>query len=482
MSKKKPNSNFINLSSAIYNSSSQDKTMYVEMEEIDFIISIESIMIDNDDKDNLYKLIGSSYSSIFDEEFINDIEGLTIEDYKDICVYHRKRNTFSGIEYYILRHLKDYHIKMFRDDVRNGRLNSIMKLAVSKGNLIVKLFPKKSSDDCPVSYCFSLLYLVLLHLYKETNRHVYEHNKKYNTKFLSADKFVNWVLKNAFISLNPLVSKVKYTLTVNADNNYSRFTELKQLHPAYKFLLIKQDENQVEFVFRPKSHYLTNTIDNEVTNHALSDSNYCKREIKCNYKLNKDNLLTCRTTIISRDMVNAVFSFSIDESEYNSLAPMLSRLCDEEDIYLAQYSILERLLSYTQEHEALRKSTFNKAQELVAKDKFKTFAEIDDESKAKLLAKIHTKKNAFRNLKETPQDDKLLIHIKNELIKLGQKNNFVSYIIVVMELYKEEKSVIDSTLASLDNRTSDRIKKVIRKIKKLKVPPVYNLNKFYKEA
>ena len=51
-----------------------------------------------------------------------------------------------------------------------------------------------------------------------------------------------------------------------------------------------------------------------------------------------------------------------------------------------------------------------------------------------------------------------------------------------MELYKEEKSVIDSTLASLDNRTSDRIKKVIRKIKKLKVPPVYNLNKFYKEA
>ena len=481
ISKKKPNSNFINLSSAIYNRDSYDKTMCVEMEEIDFIISLESIMID-DDKDNLYKLIGSCYSSIFDKEFINDIEGLTIEDYKDICVYHEERNTFSGLEYYILRHLNDCHIQMFRDDVKSGRLNSIIKLAVSKGNLIVQLFPKKSTDDCPVSYCFSLLYLVLLHLYKHTNRHVYDHNKKYNTKFLSADKFASWAIKNAFISLNPLVSKVKYTLTVNADNNYSRFTELKQLHSAYKFLLVKQDENQVEFIFRPKSHYLMNTIDNEVTNHALSDSNYCKREIKCNYKLNKDNLLTCRTTIISRDMVNAVFSFSIDESEYNSLAPMLSRLCDKEEIYLAQYSILKRLLSYTQEHEALRKSTFNKAQEFVAKDKFKTFAEIDDESKAKLLAKIHTKKNAFRNLKEAPQDDKLLIHIKNELIKLGQKNNLVSYIIVAMELYKEERSVIDSTLASLDGRTSDRIKKVIRKIKRLKLPPVYNLNQFYKEV
>ena len=61
MSKKKPNSNFINLSSAIYNSSSHDKTMCVEMEEIDFIIGIESIMIDGNDKNNLYKLISSSY-------------------------------------------------------------------------------------------------------------------------------------------------------------------------------------------------------------------------------------------------------------------------------------------------------------------------------------------------------------------------------------------------------------------------------------
>ena len=161
---------------------------------------------------------------------------------------------------------------------------------------------------------------------------------------------------------------------------------------------------------------------------------------------------------------------------------MLSRLCDKEEIYLLQYSILERLLSYTQEHEALRKSTFNKAQEVVAKDKFKTFAEIDDKDKAKLLAKIHTKKNAFHNLKEIPQDDKILIYIKNEFLKLGQKNNLVSYIIVVMELYKEEKSFIDNTLASLDSRTSDKIKKVIRKIKKLKLPSVYNLNKFYKEA
>ena len=153
MSKKKPNSNFINLSSYIYNTSFNDKTMCVEMEEIDFIIGIESIMIDNDNKDNLYKLIGSSYGSIFNKEFIDDIEGLTIEDYKDICVYNKDRNSFIGLEYYILRHLKDYHIKMFRDDVKNGRLNSIIKLAVSKGNLIVKLFPKKSSDDCPVSYC-----------------------------------------------------------------------------------------------------------------------------------------------------------------------------------------------------------------------------------------------------------------------------------------------------------------------------------------
>ena len=64
MSKKKPNSNFINLPSSIYNSSFNNETMCVEMEEIDFIISLESIMIDNDDKDNLYKLIGSSYSSI----------------------------------------------------------------------------------------------------------------------------------------------------------------------------------------------------------------------------------------------------------------------------------------------------------------------------------------------------------------------------------------------------------------------------------
>ena len=158
ISKKKPNSNFINLSSAIYNRDSYDKTMCVEMEEIDFIISLESIMIDDDDKDSLYKLIGSCYSSIFDKEFINDIEGLTIEDYKDICVYHEERNTFSGLEYYILRHLNDCHIQMFRDDVKSGRLNSIIKLAVSKGNLIVQLFPKKSTDDCPVSYCFTLLY------------------------------------------------------------------------------------------------------------------------------------------------------------------------------------------------------------------------------------------------------------------------------------------------------------------------------------
>ena len=64
---------------------------------------------------------------------------------------------------------------------------------------------------------------------------------------------------------------------------------------------------------------------------------------------------------------------------------------------------------------------------------------------------------------------------------MGQTYSILDYITVILEYYEEDKNVIDEALAPLDKETSGKICKVIRKLKKLKLPPVYTLNNFYKE-
>ena len=57
--------NFINLSNFLYNRHTHDKTMFVNVSEIDFVTSVESIINSSDDKDKFFELVKLNYSSLF---------------------------------------------------------------------------------------------------------------------------------------------------------------------------------------------------------------------------------------------------------------------------------------------------------------------------------------------------------------------------------------------------------------------------------
>jgi len=467
------------LSSFIYNRHTHDKSMYVGVSEINFIVGLDNILLNNKDKDKLRNLIYSNHMDLFDTEFINEIRGLTKEDFKSICKYHYKKDTFSGLEYFVLRHLIDYHIKEFEMDMVCDRLDEVIKLSVSKDNLVVKVFPTKSQSDNPVSYTVSLLYLVLMHLYKQVNRLEYENlTENLLSKGVPQEKYTNWVIKSVFLCTTPIVTKVVYSLTINADDNYTWFLQLKKLESAYAFLNISKQSGQVKFCFRPHTHYLTSTLDFPVTNTTPSDTNYEARFIESTYTLRKENTLQCKTTIIGKEMVDCVFATQIDEDD--KPASMYSALSDGNEIYLAQYTILRRMLSFTKQHEQSKVQINLKAGEYVQSGKYKLITEATDLDKIKWLTKTKTKTHAFDDIEMTISDDKLISIIRKNLQKLGQKNGHVDYIIVILELMNEDKSVIDNTLEPLDKRTADKIKTIIKKLRKRKLISGLTLNEFYK--
>ena len=327
---------FIELSNAIYNKGNHDKTMCVEVGEVNVMVSVKSILNSNIDREKLYKLIHSDYSVFFDRKLIERIRCYSKQDFIDTCIYHVNSDNFSGLEYYVLRHLIDYHLDMFEEDLRSGKLNNIIKVCVSKDNLVVKVFPSKCVDGNSVSYTISLIYLVLMHLYKR----------------MCYDIDVCEMIERLFIKVTPIVTKIVYTVKTTADDNYLWFTQLHQLKSGYKFFDIKKSNEQVRLLFRPQEHYLASTLNVPVINLTPSDTNYIVRFIKCTYTLGKDDVLSCKTTIVGKDMVDSVFSTWLDEE--NDPASIFSRLCDNEDLYLANYSILSRMLSFTKQHEVLK--------------------------------------------------------------------------------------------------------------------------------
>ena len=106
--------NFIDLSEFIYNRHNHDKTMCVSVSEIDFVISIESFINSDDDRDKFLKLVKYNYSSLLNTSVFEDIKSLTKDDLIKICVYNPITDTFSGLEYYMLRHFITLLSRMLR--------------------------------------------------------------------------------------------------------------------------------------------------------------------------------------------------------------------------------------------------------------------------------------------------------------------------------------------------------------------------------
>ena len=281
------------------------------------------------------------------------------------------------------------------------------------------------------------------------------------------------------LSINPIVTKVAYSISIVADNNYSMFSQLQQLESGYKFLMTSKDNDQVMFTFRPKEHYLTPTFYTPVTNKTPSDSNYQERCIECTYKLEKNNVLTCTTHIVGKDMVDSVFTTQIDK--YDEPACIYSALSDDERIYYAHYSILERMLSFTAQHEDLRIKAKSRAIEDIEQNRLVLVSGLTNAEKILILTKNNTVKHAFKNVvTETSSDDKLLDIVLEELEKLKLHNGLIPYTVIIMELLNDDGCVIDETLSDLDSRISDRIKRVIKKVKKKQPTPELTLNSFYR--
>lgn len=478
-------SKFIDSTSYIYNRNTHDKSVSVDMGEIQCMISVGTIC-SSENIEKLQQLISNNYHSLFDLEFVDEITTLSKEELISICNYHYKEDTFSGTEAIVLSSLYHFHIEEFRRDLISGRLNDILELCVSKDNnsgeynLVVKLYPSNSTAKDPVTYTRDLLYLVLFNLYEQMNRHKYDYWKEYlYLHKVPIAKYVVWVLKSVFTYIVPIVSIVDYKVTIKADDSYTWFTQLKQLDSEYGFLGKSCGDNHVTFTFRPREEFLNSTINFPVQNEAPSDTNYTKRVIQCLYTLHKDMTLTYDITLVGKDMVDSIFSVQTDEED--DILPIFSRLADDEDVYLASYRILHDMLSYTQQHEQQKARARIESAEEVRTGQFRIISDISDADKIQCLTKEKTMEHAFDEVEVPSQDEMLFSFIKQELEKMGQTYSILDYITVILEYYEEDKNVIDEALAPLDKETSGKICKVIRKLKKLKLPPVYTLNNFYKE-
>lgn len=433
--------------------------MFVNVSEIDFVTSVESIINSSDDKDKFFELVKLNYSSLFGTSVNEEIKSLTKKDLIEICDYNYIDDSFGGLEYYILRHLMDSHIDKCIEDLRAKRLDKLIKLSVSKDNLIVKVFPSKVLEvENQVSYCVSLLYFVLIHIYKHLHK----------------ECSICEIVKALFIKVNPIATKVAYTVLINCDDSYSWLKQLQQLSSMYKFFSISSTKEQVKFLFRPKRHYLTSTVNVPVINEIPSDTNNEKRFISCTYKLRKQDVLECKTTIISKDMVDCVFATQIDDN----VGSMYSALSDVEHIYLSNYNILDTLLSFTKQHEELRNRLRVNGMELANTNNSMPVSFRQNAVVSYIRRNLY--QQAFGDIKAT-NDEELLALVINKLKKVGQKNSLVDYSIVIMELLYKEKEFVDEILAKLDERTSDKIRKVLKNLKKSKrIENLFSLNEFYR--
>ncbi len=451
--------NFIDLSNFLYNRHTHDKTMFVKVSEIDFMVSVENIINSSKDRDKFFELVKLNYSSLFGTSVSEEIKSLTKKDLIKICDYNYIDDSFSGLEYYILRHLMDSHIDKCIEDLRAKRLDKLIKLSVSKGNLIVKVFPSKVLDtENQVSYCVSLLYFVLLHIHKH----------------LHMECSICEIIKALFIRVNPIVTKVAYTVLINCDDSYSWLKQLQQLSSMYKFFNMSSTKDQVKFLFRPKRHYLSSTVNVPVTNEIPSDTNNEKRFISCTYKIRKQDVLECKTTIISKDMVDCVFATQIDDN----VGSMYSALSDVEHIYLSNYYILDTLLSFTKQHEELRNRLRVNGVEFANTNNSMPVSFRQNAIVSYIRRNLYNL--AFEDIK-VRNDEQILTLVINKLKKVGQKNSLVDYSIVIMELLYKEKEFVEEILANLDERTSNKIRKVLKNLKKSKrVENLFSLNEFYR--
>lgn len=433
--------------------------MFVKVSEIDFMVSVENIINSSKDRDKFFELVKLNYSSLFGTSVSEEIKSLTKKDLIKICDYNYIDDSFSGLEYYILRHLMDSHIDKCIEDLRAKRLDKLIKLSVSKGNLIVKVFPSKVLDtENQVSYCVSLLYFVLLHIHK----HLY------------MECSICEIIKALFIRVNPIVTKVAYTVLINCDDSYSWLKQLQQLSSMYKFFNMSSTKDQVKFLFRPKRHYLSSTVNVPVTNEIPSDTNNEKRFISCTYKIRKQDVLECKTTIISKDMVDCVFATQIDDN----VGSMYSALSDVEHIYLSNYYILDTLLSFTKQHEELRNRLRVNGVEFANTNNSMPVSFRQNAIVSYIRRNLYNL--AFEDIK-VRNDEQILTLVINKLKKVGQKNSLVDYSIVIMELLYKEKEFVEEILANLDERTSNKIRKVLKNLKKSKrVENLFSLNEFYR--
>lgn len=451
--------NFINLSNFLYNRHTHDKTMFVNVSEIDFVTSVESIINSSDDKDKFFELVKLNYSSLFGTSVNEEIKSLTKKDLIEICDYNYIDDSFNGLEYYILRHLKDSHINKCIEDLRAKRLDKLIKVSVSKDNLIIKVFPSKVLEvENQVSYCVSLLYLVLMHIHKH----------------LHMECGICEIIKALFIRVNPIITKIAYAVLVNCNDSYSWLKQLQQLSSMYKFFSISSTKEQVKLLFRPKRHYLTSTVNVPVINEIPSDTNNEKRFISCTYKLRKQDVLECKTTIISKDMVDCVFATQIDDN----VGSMYSALSNSEHIYLSNYDILDTLLSFTKQHEELRNRLRVNGMKFANTNNSMPVSFRQNAIVSYIRRNLY--QQAFGDIKAT-NDEELLALVINQLKKVGQKNSLVDYSIVIIELLDKDKEFVNGILAKLDERTSNKIRKVIKNLKKSKrVENLFSLNEFYR--
>ena len=431
----------------------------------------------------------SSIYSILDENITSRIKELRNEEVTTIKDYTNK-----DFDTYIIKHLQQYHIQDVLEDVKEKIVHKFIELKYQKNNLIVQLYPNRCMKlkgtlyEESMSYCISLMWLVLINLCKTRTK----------------DLDLTELLKQVFYNFNPIITKMVITTVRGlSSNGYSFVLELQQLTSLKKYITIKTSPNKVNIRWSPRADrfedfiyqfYRNDTRDweDEEVKDVQRDSNgiHC---VKYDCEISKSSLVT-NITVVGQNMMRDLTGYYTTQ--------IYDYVCDTDMLKHYECSALFRILTGTKEHEEIFKQEIMQTYEYVIRRKIAFLtsdSELDSDTsiestkaeypklkriKGKPLSEIHAL--GFKNKKESRYTANMVTFAmdkvkKNVFLDIGTSNdlyiatqlvekfnlqrNIPKTIITVLKLSELDEDELKEKLNIVDRHKRELIKEMIEFVK-----------------
>lgn len=431
----------------------------------------------------------SSIYSILDENITSRVKKLNDEEVTSIKDYTNK--IFDG---YIIKHLQQYHIQEVLKDIKEKIVHKFVELKYQKNNLIIQLYPNRCMKlkgtlyENSMSYCISLMWLVLINLCKTR----------------TTDIDLTELLKQVFYNFNPIITKMVITTVRGlSSDGYTFVQELQQLTSLEKYITIKTSSNRVNIRWSPRADrfedfiykfYRKNTNDweDEEVKDVQRDGNgiHC---VKYDCEISKYSLVT-NITVVGQNMMRDLTGYYTTQ--------IYDYICNTEILKHYECATLFRILTGTKEHEEIFKRELMQTYEDVIRRKIK-FLTSDSElysdtsiestkaeyskskrTKGKPLSEIYAL--GFKNMKESRYTANMVtfameevkkkvflyietnndLYIATQLVeRFNLQRNIPKTIITVLKLSELDDKELEEKLPLIDRHKREHIKEMIEFVK-----------------